>query len=739
MKRIPQAKWKKPVLIGGVGVLGVLLIGALIWMAVSGPSTSPGSGSPNFADLPPDTEPSDTMSPSESGEGYGFSNEMLYTPFEKPEPPQPLKAVSLDGYNSSWKIQLDVQNRPAGDVLKELIDECGLKLETPPAVATSRGKPITLKLDNVSRLEAIEQVCRQAGIHMQVSEWRPDAISLQPGPRPWPVTFAGPFLISVADLNEHVPHATGTLRIEVLATGLPPSLASRWKETSTQLVELTQIEDAAGQRLLDEIQTAGFSDLRPPSAYRQILDISLKNLLRNVDAIKILQGKIRLSIPTQVEVLTFDRLEQGQTQAIGDVRFTIDRASLGGQSQIDFEIEGANQQDIEILAYNAKGERVERMGFSWSQMGGETSADLWFNGQPQSIEVRAIVKSEDVEYAFALPEIALKSHEQMPGALEPVQFDGPEPVTGKFVKFAGDENFRKVVFALTNHANKDIRTLELKLFYLDAGGKTLKESPHSQPLGQSPLKQNSTTELELSAFFMPEGTKSVSARTERVTFFDASVWDRADVFTDEDIPYVMGTVALSLTHADDLSAGYVGLDTGGKVVSNMAGVLDISVASSRKWTSSLTHKPRVTSIRLQDGTAAKFSHVQLIPGQYLFYIRRGERNGAWKWITVDDQTKQDIAFTIDDEQTGTLEVLVPDTTSAPQVDLIPLDEAGTVPIAESDLAKLRIGYWLGTSLQPESGKAVFEGLSVGKYRVLAGALSRDVEILAGKNTSISLP
>jgi hypothetical protein len=224
-----------------------------------------------------------------------------------------------------------------------------------------------------------------------------------------------------------------------------------------------------------------------------------------------------------------------------------------------------------------------------------------------------------------------------------------------------------------------------------------------------------------------------------VTFVDASVWDRADVMTDEDVPYVIGTVALSLTHADDLSAGYVGLDTNGKAVSNMAGVLDISATSSRKWTSSLTHKPRVTRIRLEDGTAAKFSHVQLIPGRYLFYVLRGERNCDWQWITVDDQIRREIALTIDDEQTGTLEVLLPDATLAQQVELIPLDQAGAVPIAESELAKLRIGSWLGTSLQAESGSAVFAGLGAGKYRVLARDLSEDVQILAGKNVTISLP
>ena len=107
--------------------------------------------------------------------------------------------------------------------------------------------------------------------------------------------------------------------------------------------------------------------------------------------------------------------------------------------------------------------------------------------------------------------------------------------------------------------------------------------------------------------------------------------------------------------------------------------------------------------------------------------------------TVDDQSKHDVAFAIDDEQTATLKVLLPSTTQVKEVELIPLDEAGTVPIADRELAKLRIGYWLGTSLQPESGEVVFEGLSAGKYRVLAGALIRDVEVLADRNVSISLP
>ena len=266
----------------------------------------------------------------------------------------------------------------------------------------------------------------------------------------------------------------------------------------------------------------------------------------------------------------------------------------------------------------------------------------------------------------------------------------------------------------------------------------MKEFPHGHEFGTRSLAKNSTTELELPAFFMPDGTKTVSARTGRVTFADASVWDRADVLTDEDVPYVVGTAKLNVTRSDWLRAGYVGLDNNGKATSGMAG-LSASASMNRGSVSSTTNKPRISSLRLEESTACKFSHVQMIPGKYLVYIRRGERNCDWKWVTVDNQSKLNIALEVDDGQTGALEVTLPDTPGTKKVELIPLDETGTAPIPDADLPKARISYWLGTSLKPEAGKAVFDGLKSGKYRVLAGSLSKDVELLTGKTVSLSLP
>jgi hypothetical protein len=170
----------------------------------------------------------------------------------------------------------------------------------------------------------------------------------------------------------------------------------------------------------------------------------------------------------------------------------------------------------------------------------------------------------------------------------------------------------------------------------------------------------------------------------------------------------------------------------------MTGLSNISAGSSKQSASSTTYEPRITSLRLQDGATCKFSHVQLIPGRYLFYIRRGQRNCDWKWITVDEQSRLDIAFKISDNQTGKLEVQLPATASAKQVDLVPLDDSGHVPIADRDLAKAWIGNALGTSLKPKSGKVVFEGLNAGKYPVFAAELHKDVEMAAGKTVFFSL-
>ena len=103
--------------------------------------------------------------------------------------------------------------RPTGRRVAERADRgTGLKLKPLPGQETPLSQPVTLKLARGSRLEAIDQICRQIALYPNFPESSLDTMTLRKGPRPWPAVFAGPFLIEVIDLNENVPKPPETCR-----------------------------------------------------------------------------------------------------------------------------------------------------------------------------------------------------------------------------------------------------------------------------------------------------------------------------------------------------------------------------------------------------------------------------------------------------------------------------------------------------------------------------------------------
>ena len=94
---------------------------------------------------------------------------------------------------------------------------------------------------------------------------------------------------------------------------------------------------------------------------------------------------------------------------------------------------------------------------------------------------------------------------QMPESLAELTFKGDSPATLEFIKITGNENFRKVAFRATNHANKEIVALKFETRILDASGKALEQSKfekHSDPRIPAGDKRDVTVD----EFFMPVRT-----------------------------------------------------------------------------------------------------------------------------------------------------------------------------------------------------------------------------------------
>lgn len=472
------------------------------------------------------------------------------------KPAKPLKATDLKAFNKSWQVDLDIKNQPAGEALKKLVDEMGLTLDGQGVPGSLGTKKITLKLKGKSRLEAVEAICRQLGIHANYQQsigfsrsGKPasqEVLELRRGIKPNVSTVAGPFLVTVGELKENVPHATGSVPLQVVATNLPASVLKQLNDSRKGPLKVTGIEGPKGESLRDEGQGGMISPASDESVnFLYSRAFPLKNLVRAVSEIKEINGALSFDVPTKIDSLTMNNLTQGASQKNGAVTFTIKKVSSRGQySSIQIEVTGAGKdfksENFVIELKDSSGQPVRVIEKSYFGFGKKMTLNLQLEGKPTKADVKVISESASMNYDFALSKIPLKLYRRMPEKIEPAKYAGHDaPVSLEFVKIAKENNFQKIEFKAVNHANKDVESLEMTLIFLDAAGKKLKESSSQyqrQPefdgrggfVHKPTVRKNAEDQIEVPAFFMPEMTKTVKAELKGVRFIDAEVWEIKD-------------------------------------------------------------------------------------------------------------------------------------------------------------------------------------------------------------------
>ena len=141
-----------------------------------------------------------------------------------------------------------------------------------------------------SKLAAIEAVCRQVGLTpvypTAETVWNDKAsarlIQFQREPRPYPVSFAGPFMLEVAALEENVPHGTGELVLRARAFGVTEAVAAGFP-SMLKFFAVDEIRGPDGENLHGEEGVQWYST---PEVDAEMLteeiSVDLRHLLRNV-------------------------------------------------------------------------------------------------------------------------------------------------------------------------------------------------------------------------------------------------------------------------------------------------------------------------------------------------------------------------------------------------------------------------------------------------------------------------
>lgn len=462
------------------------------------------------------TEPQVTSNVSVGGGEFGssFGDGFDSSDFE-PKPSVPLEAVSLDQFNSAWQITMKVNGQPAGELLGSLAAKLGMEFKPGEDQSVELQKTVSLNVTGKSRFEAIEEVCRQLEMTPAYSK---KAITLQPGARTNPVVFVGPFFVELTNLETRIESATGTLELRAFSAGLPRTMLQQLRDGSGS-ARVEKAHNANGDDLQNLNESSRMHSQFGPLVFDRQVTVGLKHLLRNVTAISVLEGKIEIEIPTAVTVLKFDELKANVEKTVGESTIKLANSSNNNYA---FEFKGLESSQLQVLAYDESDTQLQDNGGSSFTGGGSGSISKNYKTTPARLEVRVITATEPLEFPFSMKGIAIPNAAQMPEKLAELLFEGDSPVTLEFVKVGGDGQFKKAHFKATNHSNKATESLVFLMKYLDADGKVLKDTRTSH--SRDDMKAGETVELEATAFFMPEETKSVSATLIEVNFTDASTW-----------------------------------------------------------------------------------------------------------------------------------------------------------------------------------------------------------------------
>jgi hypothetical protein len=498
-----------------------------------------------------------------------------------------LEAISRDQFNASWKVDFNSKGRPAGEVLRDLARLVGRSLETTPIQDRALAKPLAVEVRGFSRLQAIDEVTRSAGlspidstpvISFGGSPTGENSVQktmeLRPRRGRRLVAFAGPFMVEVIDVREAVPYATAILTLKRNASGLTPMVLNDLKSGNRETFAVTDVLDAKGRSLVDTEAAASPSITASwgapvPGEYEWNTRLALKGLLRDVSNIKTLRCKLSVTLPARVETIRFDRLVPGETRKVGDLEITL-KAAQKGQASFNgtpvetwhFEMEFCHKTPdraksfspdktgrlvletigparVKFVGRDVRGRPLKMIGGGTSRSDPSSwTAALGIQGPATSLVVKVIADVDVLVYDFVLEDIPLASHASMPERIEPARFPGhASPVAVEFLAIGGTAPFQTAQLRVTNRSDKDIRMLGMKLDYLAPDGRRLggwdrqdqwgtPRRPGTAAGEPNPIlvAKGSKREFEINAPFLTQGTKTIAVAVRTVGFADAETW-----------------------------------------------------------------------------------------------------------------------------------------------------------------------------------------------------------------------
>lgn len=304
-------------------------------------------------------------------------------------------------FDSMWRLDLQVADRPAGEVLAELVEGIDVEFDPPRDAPDFLNTSVTVDRRGLTLLEAIDEVCKQAGGYADFGKGYISGlgshIRVERGARPGLVGYVGPFFIELVGAHDALASDATSLRLNVYALGIMwPGIAAKDRD----LIQIEAITDENGRNLLD---TAEYDPWNAKvhgdeGILKSESDLPLVPGAGEARVVGI-QGRIRTALLTEVQEVYFGEHVPGQRQQAGDLEIVWSQSGV-------FEVVGAGRdfgsERIKIEIYDTDEALMPSAGTFFSRFGTTTHVSIGIENEPSSAILQVVTRSGHVEYPLDL-------------------------------------------------------------------------------------------------------------------------------------------------------------------------------------------------------------------------------------------------------------------------------------------------------------------------------------------------
>lgn len=442
------------------------------------------------------------------------------------------QAITLAEFEKSWKASDDINQVPAVAAIQSLCKEMNVKANLDPAVKGSQ--PVSVKTAGLSRLQAIEEICRQIAAH---TEFGDGTVHILPGQTEMPTAASGPFAVWIDRLQQFPPYGTARLQVHVQSAGLPPAVAQSMTNgmAAPGAFSILSAESEPGVSLIDPNGPSAVTFNSQADEYSFAQSVQLRNLLRTVKKFT-LKTQVTAQVPTKVVELKLPSLADAATAKQDAVQLTVKKKekspmAMPGETRyvVTFQVGGAQRNAVAIRFLDAARKVLHHSNGGAIGFVKEDEVSFTVQGEPASAVAVVTIEQKPVKFDLVLADIPLPLADQMPAHLDALTFAGHDaPVQIEFVGLVSKDNFFKNVKArLKNFSNKPIRTVIANGDCIDGSGKpSFKGIP--VPFGREEMaaivQAGGTGEITTSNWNAPMNTANIKLTLKQVQFADGSVW-----------------------------------------------------------------------------------------------------------------------------------------------------------------------------------------------------------------------